>query len=115
MDIVNSMRMLTKVAELNRFARATELLDIAVPRISRVIADLEEHLGIRLPQRTTRKMPLTEAARIYLDPCRAISPPRTSIRARRPDTSRNTVRRVIRPIWQTIPISRFAPHKATTK
>jgi len=71
-DIVNSMRMFTKVAELNSFVRASESLDIAVPRISRALAELEEHLGTRLLQRTTRKMSLTEAGRIYLDRCRQI-------------------------------------------
>lgn len=72
MDIVNSMRIFTKVAELNSFARAAEALDIAVPRVSRALADLEDHLGIRLIQRTTRKMSLTEAGRIYLERCRQI-------------------------------------------
>jgi DNA-binding transcriptional LysR family regulator len=71
-DIGNSMRMFTKVAELNSFARAAESLDVAVPRISRAIADLEDHLGTRLLQRTTRRMSLTEAGRIYLDRCHQI-------------------------------------------
>lgn len=72
MDIVNSMRIFTKVAELNSFARAAESLDVAVPRISRALADLEQHLGTRLLQRTTRRMSMTEAGRIYLDRCRQI-------------------------------------------
>jgi DNA-binding transcriptional LysR family regulator len=63
-DIVNSMRMFAKVAELNSFVRASESLDIAVPRFSRALAELEEHLGTRLLQRTTRRMSLTEAGRL---------------------------------------------------
>ena len=72
MDALNSMRVFVKVAEFNSFARASEALDMAVPRTSRVISELEDHLGTRLLQRTTRKMSLTEPGRIYLERCRQI-------------------------------------------
>ena len=72
MDALNPMRVFVKVAEFNSFARAADALDMGVPRISRVISELEQHLGTRLLQRTTRKMSLTEAGRIYLDRCRQI-------------------------------------------
>jgi len=71
-DVLNPMRVFVKVAEYNSFARAADSLDMGVPRISRVISELEQHLGTRLLQRTTRKMSLTEAGRIYLDRCRQI-------------------------------------------
>jgi DNA-binding transcriptional LysR family regulator len=71
-DALNSMRVFVKVAEFNSFARASEALDMAVPRTSRVISELEDHLGTRLLQRTTRKMSLTEPGRIYLERCRQI-------------------------------------------
>jgi DNA-binding transcriptional LysR family regulator len=71
-DALNSMRVFVKVAELNSFGRASEALDIAVPRTSRIISELGSHLGTRLLQRTTRKMSLTEPGRIYLDRCRQI-------------------------------------------
>jgi DNA-binding transcriptional LysR family regulator len=35
--------------------------------VTRLVVDLEEHLGTRLIQRTTRRMVLTEAGRLYLD------------------------------------------------
>jgi DNA-binding transcriptional LysR family regulator len=66
------MRVFVKVAEFNSFARASEALDMAVPRTSRIISELEDHLGTRLLQRTTRKMSLTEPGRIYLERCRQI-------------------------------------------
>lgn len=72
MDALNSMRVFVKVAEFNSFARASEALDMAVPRTSRIISELEDHLGTRLLQRTTRKMSLTEPGRIYLERCRQI-------------------------------------------
>jgi len=71
-DALNSMRVFVKVAELNSYARAAESLQMAVPTTSRIISELEDHLGIRLLQRTTRKMSLTESGRIYLERCRRI-------------------------------------------
>jgi DNA-binding transcriptional LysR family regulator len=71
-DVLTAMRVFVKVAEVNSYAHAAETLEIGVPRISRIISELEAHLGTRLLQRTTRKMSPTEAGRIYLDRCRQI-------------------------------------------
>lgn len=72
MDVLTAMRVFVKVAEVNSYAHAAETLETSVPRISRIISELEDHLGTRLLQRTTRKMSTTEAGRIYLDRCRQI-------------------------------------------
>lgn len=72
MDVLTGMKIFVKVVEANSYAHAAEALDMSVPRISRTISDLEEHLGVRLLQRTTRRMSLTEAGRMYLDRCRLI-------------------------------------------
>jgi DNA-binding transcriptional LysR family regulator len=71
-DVLTGMKIFVKVVEANSYAHAAEALDMSVPRISRTISDLEEHLGVRLLQRTTRRMSLTEAGRMYLDRCRLI-------------------------------------------
>jgi DNA-binding transcriptional LysR family regulator len=71
-DVLTAMKVFVKVAEVNSYANASETLEIGVPRISRIISDLEAHLGTRLLQRTTRRMSPTEAGRIYLDRCRQI-------------------------------------------
>jgi DNA-binding transcriptional LysR family regulator len=71
-DVLTAMRVFVKVTEANSYVNAADSLEISVPRISRVISDLEEHLGTRLLQRTTRKMSLTEAGRLYFDRCRQI-------------------------------------------
>ena len=42
------------------------------PVVTRLVADLEQHLGTRLLQRTTRKLALTEAGDAYLARVRAI-------------------------------------------
>jgi DNA-binding transcriptional LysR family regulator len=72
MDVLTAMKVFVKVVEANSYAHAADSLEMGVPRISRAISDLEEHLGTRLLQRTTRKMSLTEAGRIYLERCRQI-------------------------------------------
>jgi DNA-binding transcriptional LysR family regulator len=71
-DLLAAMKVFVKVVEANSYAHAAEVLDISVPRISRTISELEEHLGVRLLQRTTRRMSMTEAGRLYLDRCRLI-------------------------------------------
>jgi DNA-binding transcriptional LysR family regulator len=71
-DVLTAMRVFVKVTEANSYVNAADALEMSVPRISRVISDLEEHLGTRLLQRTTRRMSPTEAGRIYFDRCRQI-------------------------------------------
>ena len=72
MDILNAMKIYVKVVEVNSYAHAAEALDMSVPRISRTISELEDYLGTRLLQRTTRRMSQTEAGRVYLERCRQI-------------------------------------------
>jgi DNA-binding transcriptional LysR family regulator len=72
MDVLTAMKVFVKVAEVNSYAQAADTLELGVPRISRIISELEAHLGTRLLQRTTRRMSTTEAGRIYLERCRQI-------------------------------------------
>lgn len=72
MDQVQAMRVFVKIAEVSSFAKAAEVLDMSVPRTSRMIAELEDHLGTRLLNRTTRKVSLTEAGAQFLESCRQI-------------------------------------------
>ena len=46
---------------------AARVLDMSPAVVTRLVVDLEEHLGTRLIQRTTRRMVLTEAGRLYLE------------------------------------------------
>lgn len=55
-----------RVAELGSYTRAAEALDLSRTRVSRQVMALEEALGARLIQRTTRRLHLTEAGERYL-------------------------------------------------
>lgn len=72
MDRLVSMQVFASVADEGGFAAAARALDISPPVVTRLIAELETHLGTRLFQRTTRKVSLTEAGQAYLDRVRHI-------------------------------------------
>jgi DNA-binding transcriptional LysR family regulator len=60
------MRAFQQVVDDGGFAAAARTLDMSAAVMTRLIIDLEEHLGARLLQRTTRKLSLTEAGQSYL-------------------------------------------------
>lgn len=72
MDTLAAMRMFTKVVEAGSFVRAAERLDVSTTAASRLVADLEAHLGARLLHRTTRRLHPTDAGRAYYDRCAQI-------------------------------------------
>jgi DNA-binding transcriptional LysR family regulator len=55
-----------RVAQAGSLAAATRLRGVAPSSVSRTVAALEREVGIRLFQRTTRRLALTEAGRTYL-------------------------------------------------
>ncbi|MBB3230767.1 LysR family transcriptional regulator [Halomonas stenophila] len=66
MNLLDAITAFVRVAELGSYTRAAEALDLSRTRISRQVMELEEHLGVRLLQRTTRRLHLTEAGEGYL-------------------------------------------------
>ena len=72
MDKLRSMVVFEQVVAEHGFAAAARKLDIAPAVVTRLIADLEDHLGVRLLQRTTRRLALTPAGEAYLDRVRGI-------------------------------------------
>ncbi|MEQ6434852.1 LysR family transcriptional regulator [Comamonas sp. w2-DMI] len=72
MDRLLTMRVFQSVADEGGFSAAARRLDMSVPTVTRLVADLEEHLGTRLLQRTTRSVSLTEAGEAYLERVRGI-------------------------------------------
>lgn len=69
MDRLLAMRVFMQVVDSGSFARASERLGLSTTATSRLVGDLESHLGTRLLQRTTRHLNLTDAGRHYLDRC----------------------------------------------
>lgn len=72
MDRLLSMRVFERVVDEGGFAAAARALDMSPPVVTRLVADLEEHLGTRLLQRTTRRQSLTDAGQAYLSRLRGI-------------------------------------------
>lgn len=72
MDRVDAMNAFVAVAEARGFAPAARRLRISASAATRLVAGLEAHLGIRLLQRTTRSVSLTDAGSRYLDRARRI-------------------------------------------
>lgn len=72
MQDLNDLYYFVKVVEAGGFAAAGRLLGIPKSRLSRRIAELEERLGARLLQRTTRQLKLTAVGERYLRHCQAM-------------------------------------------
>jgi DNA-binding transcriptional LysR family regulator len=71
MDL-NDIVVFTKVVETRSFTGAAELLGLPKSTVSRKLAQLEERLGVRLVQRTTRKLALTDIGQAYYERCSRI-------------------------------------------
>jgi DNA-binding transcriptional LysR family regulator len=63
------MTAFAKVVELGSFARAADRLSVSTSAVSRQVADLESHLDVRLLNRTTRRLSLTEAGQSFYERC----------------------------------------------
>ena len=72
MDRLQSMRVFQQVVGEGGFAAAARKLDLAPAVVTRLVSDLEQHLGVRLLQRTTRRLALTQAGETYLERLRTI-------------------------------------------
>jgi DNA-binding transcriptional LysR family regulator len=69
MDQLDAMGMFVRVAELESFTRAAEQLAVPKATLSLTIRRLEEQLGTRLLQRTTRRVQLTADGRLCYERC----------------------------------------------
>lgn len=72
MDQLRAMKVFVRVIDEGGFAKAARALDMAPPVVTRVVAELEAHLGARLLHRTTRRIALTEVGEAYLERVRQI-------------------------------------------
>src|SRR6476659_3322089 len=72
MQDLNDMLYFAEVVERGGFAAAGRTLGLPKSRLSRRVAELESRLGVRLLQRTTRKLSLTPAGELYHRHCAAM-------------------------------------------
>lgn len=72
MQDMNDMLYFAEVVERGGFAAAGRHLGIPKSKLSRRVGELETRLGVRLLQRTTRKLSLTEVGEVYLRHCTAM-------------------------------------------
>lgn len=72
MDRLHLINVFVAVVEANGFAGAARKLGISPPAVTRAIAELESHLGVRLLTRTTRVVRVTEPGARYAEDCRLI-------------------------------------------
>jgi DNA-binding transcriptional LysR family regulator len=72
MDRIDAMQAFVAVADLHGFAPAARKLKLSPSAVTRLIAALEERLGARLLQRTTRSVTLTDVGTRYLERARRI-------------------------------------------
>lgn len=70
MDKMSALTMFVATAEHGNFSRAADILGKTPSALTKAVAQLEAELGTRLFDRTTRRMALTEAGRIYLEGAR---------------------------------------------
>lgn len=72
MDTLLSMRVFTRIVETGSFTRASDTTGLTTPRVSALLSALEQHLGCRLLNRTTRRIALTEDGQAYYERCVAV-------------------------------------------
>lgn len=72
MQDLNDMLYFAEVVDRGGFAAAGRALNVPKSKLSRRISELEARLGVRLLQRTTRKLSLTQAGEIYHRHCVAM-------------------------------------------
>jgi len=70
--LLGAMEIFISVVDCGSFSQSARRLGISQPSVSRQINALEDYLGLRLLQRTTRRLSLTEAGEVYYEKVRQI-------------------------------------------
>ena len=69
MDKLRAMHTFVNIVEGGSLTAAADLLGTSAPSVVRMLAALETELGVRLLNRTTRRMSFTDAGREYYERC----------------------------------------------
>ncbi|SAL05316.1 LysR family transcriptional regulator [Caballeronia calidae] len=67
MNKLHAMQIFARVVDVNSFTKAADTLQVARSVVTRAVQELEEHVGVRLINRTTRKLHLTEEGCQYYE------------------------------------------------
>lgn len=96
---LRELRYFRAVAEELNFGRAAQRLGIAQPPLSKAVAGLERRLGVRLLERTTRRVELTAAGAVLLDESRRVLDAATAAvsRTRRAGAQRPSLVMAVKP------------------
>ncbi len=70
MDTLLSMKVFRRVVDAGSFVAAARALDVSTAMASKHVAHLEQHLGARLLNRSSRHLSLTDAGSVYYEQCR---------------------------------------------
>ncbi len=69
MDVLLSMKVFRRVAETGNFSEVAREMNISQPTVSKHVAALEKHLNVKLLNRSTRQLNLTDVGKQYYDRC----------------------------------------------
>jgi DNA-binding transcriptional LysR family regulator len=72
MDTLTSLKAFRQVVESGSFVAAAERLDLSNAMVSKHVMSLEQRLGVRLLNRNSRTLSLTEPGRVYFERCKTI-------------------------------------------
>ncbi|MCE9678679.1 LysR family transcriptional regulator [Shewanella sp. AS1] len=72
MDRIDGMRAFTAVVQEGGFSKAAQRLNLSPQLVSKYVSQLEDHLKVRLLNRTTRKVNVTEAGLAYFERCQQV-------------------------------------------
>jgi DNA-binding transcriptional LysR family regulator len=72
MDRLGGMRIAVAIADKGSLTAAAQALDLSLPSVVRTLAALERHVGVRLFNRTTRRVHATDEGRLFVERCRAV-------------------------------------------
>jgi len=72
MDTLTSIKVFRQVVESGSFVAAAERLDLSTAMVSKHVMHAEKRLGVRLLNRNSRSLSLTEPGRVYFERCKTI-------------------------------------------
>ena len=72
MDTLTSINVFRQVVESGSFVGAADRLDLSTAMVSKHVMGIEKRLGVRLLNRNSHKLSLTEPGRFYLERCKTI-------------------------------------------